>query len=330
MTHTLQVLLGVFESGATALAGEGAGLLGVLVALEMTWAGIMWTFSGGDDVFRAFLRKVVHVGVFTFIVLNFAELANAVLDGFMWAGIEVGGGGLDVGIMRDPSAILDLGLMATANAWAMVAQTSLMDSGMMSVVLTALVSLVALFLYFVIAVQVFITLVEFYIVCAFGVIFIPWGVNRHTSFIAERYFGAIVAQGTKLMVLAALVAVLMPILEVMKLPEEPTWTQVLSLVFGVGTIAYVIKRAPEVASGLMSGSARLHGGDAMGMAVGLGAKAGSVVAAGAGMATGNPAAGAAAASGAQATASAAQSGLQSGAVQASGGDRTGKSVSLSK
>lgn len=326
MTDTMNALLGVFRSGAGELSSAGAGLLGVLVAIEVTWAGIMWSLSSGDDVFRGFLRKVVHVGVFTFIVLNFSELANAALEGFMWAGGKIGGTGISVAALKNPSLLLDMGFSATKEAWLLVEETSIGD-GLASAFLMAIVSLMALLLYFAIALQIFVTLIEFYIVASFGVIFIPWGVNRHTAFIAERYFGAIIAQGTKLMVLAALVGVLQPLLQTLALPPDPSFEQVMCLLFGVGTIAYVIKRAPEVAGGLMAGSASLSAGDAVGAALGAGGAAASVVGV---AASGATAGGSAVAGGVASTAAAAGKVAVSGSGGGSGGSGASSASNVGK
>src|SRR5690606_19172214 len=130
------------------------------------------------------------------------------------------------------------------------------------------IGFIVLILYFIVALQIFMTLVEFYLITAFGVIMIPWGINRHTAFIAERYFGAILAQGVKLMVVVTLVGLLMPVLSGLELGPDPSLTDGFSLMFGVATIGLLIWRAPSVASGLMSGSANLSASDTIGMGMG--------------------------------------------------------------
>ncbi len=277
MTQTLEAVLGVFEAGAGNLVSGGSGLLSTLIAIEIVWGGIMWAFMDATPAFKQFLRKIVFVGVFAFIVLNWVTLANTILDGFIWAGAEIGGGQVPIDLVRDPSRVLELGLSATGTIWEEVGDMSIMNSDWLAIVMMALVGLVTLSLYFVIAMMVYMTLLEFYIVSAFGAIFIPWGVNKHTKWIAERYFGAIVAQGTKLMVLSALIAVVYPILQGLELPPDPSWMDTLSLAFGAATIAFVTWKAPSVAGGLMSGSASLQAAEAMGQAQVAGGAAATAV-----------------------------------------------------
>lgn len=275
MTQTLEKVLNLFQGGADNVQSGGTGLLSVLITIEIVWGGLMWSFTDATMVMRNFLKKLIFVGVFAFLVLNWTSVANTILDGFIWGGNQVAGGRVPVGVMRDPSRIVKGGLQATQFLWGMAADLSLFDGeNVLIVLIMGVVGLVTLGLYFMIAIQVYMTLLEFYIITAFGVLFIPWGVNSHTKWVAERYMGAIVAQGTKLMVLTAIVGVLYPVLSSMQLSQDPTFSEVMSLCFGTATIAFVVWRAPSVAGGLMSGSANLDAVDAMGTAASAGAMIG--------------------------------------------------------
>src|SRR5690554_4648705 len=116
MTTTLNAILNVFEVGAGKLQSGGAGLLSTLIAIEITWAALMWALES-ELPFKSFLKKIVFVGMFTFLVLNWPSVANTILDGFIWAGLEVGGAGSSISLMRDPSQILSEGMEATVNVW---------------------------------------------------------------------------------------------------------------------------------------------------------------------------------------------------------------------
>ena len=286
MTRVLDTITGVLSGGAEALGGEAVGLLSVLIAIEITWAGLMWALGSGQQFFRQYLRKIIKVGIFGFLVVNWASVVNVIRDGFVWVGIELGGGDVQMSTMQDPSAIIEQGFVATGDVFANAAQSGVLSSGMVSDFMMALVGLVVVCLYFLVALQVFITLVEFYLIAAFGVVMIPWGVNKHTAFIAERYFGAILAQGTKLMVVIALVGILLPVVNEMQFSSAyPTFAEMLAMAFGMATIAWLMWRAPAVAGDLMAGSASLSANDAMGAAAGGAAM---------GVAAGKTAAGAAA------------------------------------
>lgn len=323
MTTVLNAVLSIFQSGAGKLQGGGGGLLSVLITIEIVWAGIMIAMNG-DSPIKTIFKKIIYVGMFTLLVLNWPSIATIILKGFTWAGTQVGGGA-NVSIMHNPSAILDQGMRITAPIWIAISEASIMDGEFLINAMSAFVGIAVLVLYFVIAIQVFLAVIEFYIIAAFGVIFIPWGVNQHTKFIAERYFGAILAAGTKLMVTWAMMGVSYPILRSLNLSADPSWSQVISLAFGVGTIAFLIIKAPAIAAGLMSGSANISAGEAMsmGMAGGSMAASGALAAGGAvASATGVGAVvGSAALSGAAALGSSSAGGLKD---QITTGDGNGK------
>lgn len=319
MTRVLDTITGVLSQGTEALGTEAAGLLSVLIAIEITWAGLMWALGPGHNFFRQYLKKVIKVGIFGFLTLNFATVANVIKDGFVWAGVELGGGEMSMAVMQDPSAIVEMGFEATGVVWTDMATSGALTSGFISNLIIALVGIAVLVLYFVVALQVFITLVEFYLVAAFGVIMVPWGVNKHTAFIAERYFGAILAQGVKLMVVVSLVSILVPIVSELSLEANPTFTEMMTLCFGMATVAFLIWRAPNVASGLMAGSANLSANDAAGMAMG-GAMMGKTAAVGAASAGAVAASGGAAApAGAAATAAVGGAGKAKDAAKGAAG-----------
>jgi hypothetical protein len=54
----------------------------------------------------------------------------------------------------------------------------------------------------IIAIQVFITYLEFYILAALAIVFLPFGANIHTRFLADKVIPAIMGAGAKLMVMA--------------------------------------------------------------------------------------------------------------------------------
>lgn len=319
MTEVLNTILTVLSGGADSLGENAIGLLSTLIAIEIVWAGLMWAL-GTDNFFRRYLTKVIKVGMFAFLTLNFSEIANTILDGFIWAGLELGDGGsgfggeLTIQDVQDPSAIIENGFLATAELFDQVTDSGFAMSGLVEDMMLGFVGLTILVLYFIVALQVFITLVEFYLIASFGVIMVPWGVNKHTAFIAERYFGAILAQGVKLMVVIALLSIVMPVINGMVLPEDPSFSDVMSLAFGMGTMAFLIWRAPNVASGLMTGSANLSASDAVGM--GMGAMAAGKAG---GMAVGGAAASVATGGAATPAALAATAGSMGGASKAAEG-----------
>jgi type IV secretion system protein TrbL len=134
--------------------------------------------------------------------------------------------------------------------------------------------------FFMLAIQIFITYLEFYLVAALSLVLVPFGVFKHTAFIAERAFGSVVSFGVKLMVLSFIIAATQPVLAQITLPAEPTWQQAYMVLLASMAIACLSWHAPGIAAGMISGGPSLTAGSAAGFAVSstLGALAGAAAA----------------------------------------------------
>jgi type IV secretion system protein TrbL len=61
--------------------------------------------------------------------------------------------------------------------------------------------------FFIIAVQVFVVLIEFKLVTLAGFVLVPFGLFGRTAFLAEKVLGNVIASGVKVMVLAVIVGI---------------------------------------------------------------------------------------------------------------------------
>jgi type IV secretion system protein TrbL len=109
---------------------------------------------------------------------------------------------------------------------------------------------------------------------------VPFGVFKHTAFIAERAFGSVVSFGVKLMVLSFIIAAVQPVLAQITLPAEPTWQQAYMVLLASMAIAFLSWHAPGIAAGMISGGPSLTAGSAAGFVASsaLGALAGAAAA----------------------------------------------------
>jgi type IV secretion system protein TrbL len=116
------------------------------------------------------------------------------------------------------------------------------------------------------AIQIFVTYLEFYLVAALSLILVPFGVFKHTAFIAERAFGSVVSFGVKLMVLSFIIAAAHPVLAQITLPAQPTWQQAYMVLLASLAIAFLAWHAPGIAAGMITGGPTLTAGSAAGFA----------------------------------------------------------------
>lgn len=271
LTDILDKFQSVFTFGREAIGPDAKSLLSKLTALEVVLAALFWAMEAND--FRAdALRKLLKIGLFTWFVLSFDSIIKTVFDGFTYIGFKAGGSNVTGGI-NDPSGIVSMGFDATKPLFVHIQHyTGAWDvlGNLNDIIITGLCAVLVLLAFFIIAIQVFVTQIEFGIFATLGLILIPFGVFKHTSFLAEKVFGGIISFGVKLMVLAFLIAVTSPFLSQFNFVPNPNswnWDPLFSMVVAVAAIAYLSWHAPAVAAGIISGGPSLTAGSAAGTAL---------------------------------------------------------------
>jgi type IV secretion system protein TrbL len=317
LTHLLDAFLTVFNGGWIALQPKAMSLLGILVGIELTLSGLWWAMSG-DDAVKGLIQKLLMIGIFFFFIQQWQMITTTTMQSFARVGAAAGGASSSPGslALNDPSSIVAEGLNAiqplsdkvdslTSGTW-----TALKNLGTIMQIGLAMIGI--LFSFFLLGIQCFLVYLEFYIVAILSLILLPCGVFRHTAFLAEKAFGAVLAHGIKLMVLAFVIAIAQPVLQQITVPADFSMRDAWCTLLAAMTICFLAWHAPGVAAGLLAGSPSLSAGHATGAALEAG---GAVVLGAAGIA----AAGRAAASGVGATvqgASAIKTGAGAGAARA--------------
>ncbi|MBT1077216.1 P-type conjugative transfer protein TrbL [Geobacter grbiciae] len=312
LTTLLNTFSSAFTGGYGQIFGDAWSLLGILAALELTIAAVWWALTESDAL-KELLRLCIKVGFFIFVVTKYDWLIDKVISGFINTGLKAGGSG-SISLIKDPSAIVDYGLTVTEPIFQHIQNYGAVDTlaNLPDVIMTGLAGLLVLLAFFALAIQVFITYLEFYLIAVLSLILIPFGVFKYTSFITEKVFGAIISFGIRLMVLSFIVSVSRPVLAGLNLPPDPPLQKIMIMFLAVVAIAMLAWHAPGIAGGLLAGSPSLTAGAGMGVgaAAALGIAGGGLAAKQAmkETASGGVAATRAAAHGAGAVASAARMG----------------------
>jgi len=265
LTALLNKFLLVFSAGPGNLQSPAAHLLTIIGAIEVTLAALWWALKG-ENVVVGILQKLLLLGLFFFFVESWSSFLNSVLDGFVWAGFTAGGSNPTAGatLLKDPSAIVSQALVITGPLEDEIHALSWYDIG--PLVLLGWAYIFTILAFFLLAIQVFVTYLEFYLVAALSLILVPFGVFKHTAFVAERAFGSVVSFGVKLMVLAFIVSAAGPILATIALPAAPTLQQAYMVLLAALAIAFLAWHAPGIAAGMISGGPSLTAGSAAGFA----------------------------------------------------------------
>ncbi|HIE0725489.1 TPA: P-type conjugative transfer protein TrbL [Pseudomonas aeruginosa] len=322
------------DSGFGMLQSEVAFLTATLIVIDMTIAGLYWAMSHatgqGEDVIAKLLRKVLYVGAFAYIINNFNWLARIVFRSFAGLGLTATGSTLSMDNFLQPGRLAKTGIDAGAPILEQIGDMAGFPevfTNLDPIVVLFLAWLVVILCFFVLAVQLFITLIEFKLTTLAGFVLIPFALWNKTSFLAEKVLGNVVSSGIKVLVLAVIVGIGSGLFAEFQVhPDEPSIDHALVVMLASLALLALGIFGPGIATGLVSGAPQLGAGAMAGAAVGTGVAIGAAatgvggaVMAGARMA---PAAAKLAGSGARAAtsaASSAKSAFQAGSAAAGGG-----------
>ena len=272
----LTAFITYIDSGFGLLGGDVSFLSRTLIALDVTLAGLFWALGGEDNVLGKLIRKILYVGAFAFILNSFSTLATIIFNSFAQAGITAGSGTLSAADLLKPGKLAGTGFAA---AWPLLQQASQMMGftsffdNFLTIAILLIAWLLVILAFFILAVQMFVTILEFKVSSLAGFILVPFALWSRTSFLAERVLGHVISSGIKVMVLAVIVGIgsnYFTQFTTALQGHEPDIGQAMSLVlaslalFGLGIFG------PGIASGLVSGAPQLGAGAALGTVAGAG------------------------------------------------------------
>jgi type IV secretion system protein TrbL len=330
-TGVIDNFLGTFtryiDSGFGLVQGDVRWLAGVLIAIDITLAGLFWAMAPDEDVLARLIKKTLYIGIFAFIIGNYNNLAQIIYNSFAGLGIEAGGGTMSAAQLLQPGKIAEVGIDAgkpilTAIS-GMMGFTSVF-ANLVQIVILLVAWLIVVISFFVMAIQLFVSLIEFKLTTLAGFVLVPFGLFGRTAFLAERVLGNVVSSGIKILVLAVIIGIGSTIFNQFTsgFNNPPTISDALTLILAALSLLGLTIFGPGIANGLIAGGPQLGAGAAVGTglaaagigAAGITATAGGLAAAG-GAIVGTARAGASVAGGATA---AYRAGGAAGVAQAAG------------
>jgi type IV secretion system protein TrbL len=298
-TGVVDSFLGTFtqyiDSGFGLLQGDVRWLAGILIAIDITLAGLFWAMAPDEDVIARLVRKTLYIGLFAFIIGNFNNLAQIIFNSFAGLGLEAGGGTLSQAQLLQPGRLAQIGI--TAGQPILAAISSLTGfvaffDNFIQIAILLLAWLIVVISFFIMAIQLFVSLLEFKLTTLAGFVLVPFGLFGRTAFLAEKVLGNVVSSGVKILVLAVIVGIGSTIFGQFTtgFNNPPTISDALTLILAALSLLGLSIFGPGIANGLIAGGPQLGAGAAAGTglavaglgaagAVGLGA-AGGVAAAG--------------------------------------------------
>ncbi len=281
--HFLEVFTRYIDGGFGLLSGEVAFIATTLIVIDVVLAALFWSWVVDDDIIARLVKKTLFVGVFAYIIGNWNNLARIVFESFAGLGLKASGTGFTVTDLLRPGKVaqtgLDAGRPLLDSISNLMGYWSFFENFIQIACMLFAWALVLL-AFFVLAVQLFVTLIEFKLTTLAGFVLIPFGLFGKSAFMAERVLGNVISSGIKVLVLAVVIGIGSTLFSEFTAGfggNTPSIDDAMAIVLAALSLLGLGIFGPGIANGLVSGGPQLGAG----AAVGTGLAAGGMVAAGA-------------------------------------------------
>ena len=275
--------LGVFtsyiDSGFGLLGGEVAFIATTLIVIDVTLAALFWSWGADDDIVARLVKKTLFVGVFAYLIGNWNNLARIVFESFAGLGLQASGTGFSVQDLMRPGRVAQTGLDAARPLLESISDlmgwVSFFENFIQIACLLFAWALVLL-AFFILAIQLFITLIEFKLTTLAGFVLIPFGLFGKTAFMAERVLGNVISSGIKVLVLAVIIGIGSTLFSQFTAGfggATPTIDDAMAVVLAALSLLGLGIFGPGIANGIVSGGPQLGAGAAVGTGLAVGGAA---------------------------------------------------------
>jgi type IV secretion system protein TrbL len=281
--------LGVFtryiDSGFGLLGGEVGFIASTLIVIDVTLAALFWSWGADEDIIARLVKKTLFVGVFAYLISNWNNLAKIVFDSFAGLGLKASGTGFTAQDLMRPGKVAQTGLDAARPLLESISDlmgwVAFFENFIQIACLLFAWALVIL-AFFILSIQLFVTLIEFKLTTLAGFVLIPFGLFGKTAFMAERVLGNVISSGIKVLVLAVIIGIGSTLFSQFTAGfggVTPTIDDAMAVVLAALSLLGLVIFGPGIASGLVSGGPQLGAGAAAGTGLAVG---GAALAAGGG------------------------------------------------
>jgi len=311
--HFLEVFTSYIDGGFGLLQPEVGFIATTLIVIDVTLAALFWSWGADENIVARLVKKTLFVGVFAYIIGNWNNLARIVFESFAGLGLKASGTSFTVTDLLRPGKVaqtgLDAGRPLLDSISSLMGYWSFFENFIQIVCMLFAWALVLL-AFFILAIQLFITLIEFKLTTLAGFVLIPFGLFGKSAFMAERVLGNVISSGIKVLVLAVIIGIGSTLFSEFTTGfggATPSIDDAMAIVLAALSLLGLGIFGPGIANGIVSGGPQLGAG----AAIGTGLAAGGAIAAGA-------AAAGAAVSGGTALAGGAAAAARGGAALAGG------------
>ena len=274
--HFLQVFTSYIDSGFGLLGGEVAFIATTLIVIDVTLAALFWSWGADDDIIARLVKKTLFVGAFAYIISNWNNLARIVFESFAGLGLQASGTGFSATDLLRPGKVAETGLEAGRPLLESI--SDLMGywaffENFIQIACLLFAWALVLLAFFILAIQLFVTLIEFKLTTLAGFVLIPFGLFGKSAFMAERVLGNVISSGIKVLVLAVIIGIGSTLFSEFTGGfggDQPTIDEAMAIVLAALSLLGLGIFGPGIANGIVSGGPQLGAGSAVGTSLAAG------------------------------------------------------------
>ena len=277
--HFLEVFTRYIDGGFGLLKPEVAFIATTLIVIDVVLAALFWSWAADEDIIARLVKKTLFVGVFAYIIGNWNNLARIVFESFAGLGLKASGTGFSVSDLLRPGKVaqtgLDAGRPLLDSISNLMGYWSFFENFIQIACMLFAWALVLL-AFFVLAVQLFVTLIEFKLTTLAGFVLIPFGLFGKSAFMAERVLGNVISSGIKVLVLAVIIGIGSTLFSEFTAGfggATPSIDDAMAIVLAALSLLGLGIFGPGIANGLVSGGPQLGAGAAVGTSLAAGGMA---------------------------------------------------------
>lgn len=294
--QVFNTVVDIFREGSSRyeiVFGYAQTMLLTLITLDFALSVVMGLLDDGTNYVALMIRKTLKYGFWIWVVANWVNgenFCNLILQSFATVGGAVGGIDNPLDQLIKPSWYVDFGLTQGSAIWQTLKITHPIDF-----ILGCCCALIVIVAFFIIAFQLTVAMVEFYLSSTLSLIMLPLGVFEHTAQWGRAPFSLVIGHGCKVMVIGAVAGIIKNFIEseAMKTVFNSSmsngiggldFTYMCSFAGICMVFAMLALNLPAIASGLVSGSPSLSAGSLNAARATMGSVAGGAFGAASGVA----------------------------------------------
>lgn len=257
LTPLLKVFLFNFTQGTARLTPDALWLLGPFLGLEICLAAIYFLWRKDVDYGSLVMRFLTAV-ILGWLITNWSGLTGTLVKSFQQAGIKAGGDAISDTDMSDPDTIVLYGFSVTAVIFGDMANASVFSPKTYAVAyLMGFVASAVVIVYILLAIAVFLSILEFYAGVTLTVLLLPWGMLPRLAFLAEKAIAYVFAGGIRIFAISFVLSVSLPVLVTANVTLQPTLATAFRLAGQALALCFLAWGVNRFVQGLLHGAASL-------------------------------------------------------------------------